>query len=493
MEIANEIRLKQNFTWLWDMKIYLSSPSLADQMENTYHNLINQTFEFPQDGFEVVNDELRFHGVDLMSLIKQYGTPLKLTYLPKISEQIIKARSIFKKAFEKHDYRAEYFYCYCTKSSHFSYVVNEALKNNVHLETSSAFDIQLIRRLFDTGQITKDTFIVHNGYKRDLYVDLVADLINDGFNSLLVLDNLKELGRFREKIDRPCNVGIRVATGEDPQSNYYTSRLGIRHRLIKDYYLDHLKHEKKFKLKMLHFFIDSGIEDSAYYWNELQKCLAVYSELKKECESLDSLNIGGGFPVQHSLGEKFDYQFLADEIIGQIKEHCDEQGVPVPNIYTEFGSYTVAESGAAIYSIVDQKRQNDVELWNMIDSSFITTLPDIWALNQKFILLSINKWADEVERVNLGGLTCDSQDYYNDEAHVSFIHLPKYKENEVSYIGFFNTGAYQNALGGFGGIQHCLIPSPKQILVSKNSAGELVTEVFAEEQGFEGMMNILGY
>lgn len=462
-------------------------------MENNYHNLISQTFDFPQEGFEVVDNELQFHGIDLVDLIEKYGTPFKLTYLPKISEQIQKAKTIFRNAFEKHNYNGGYSYCYCTKSSHFSYVLDEALKNDIHLETSSAFDIHLIRRLIKAGKISKDTFLIHNGYKRQLYAELVAELINDGYNSLPVLDNVKELDHLRPLINKECNIGIRIATGEEPQSNYYTARLGMRHRIIQDYYVNVLGHEKKFKLKMLHFFIDSGIEDSLYYWNELQKCLTVYSNLKKECPTLDTLNIGGGFKVRHSLADEIDYQFLADEIIVQIKEHCDEQGVPVPNIFTEFGSYTVAESGVAVYSIIDQKRQNDVELWNMIDSSFITTLPDSWALSQKFILLAINNWNLPVERVNLGGLTCDSQDYYNAEAHINHIYLPTYNEDKPAYIGFFNTGAYQNALGGYGGIQHCLIPSPKQILVSKNEQGELVSTVFAKEQTHDGMLNILGY
>ena len=219
----------------------------------------------------------------------------------------------------------------------------------------------------------------------------------------------------------------------------------------------------------------------------------MYCDLKKECPTLDSLNIGGGFPVKHSLADEFDYQYLTDEIIRQIKEFCDEQGVPVPNVFSEFGSYTVAESGAAIYSIIDQKRQNDVEWWNMIDSSFITTLPDTWAINQRFIMLAINRWEDPFERVNLGGLTCDSQDYYNVEAHVNNIYLPEYDPKKPLYIGFFNTGAYQNALGGYGGIQHCLIPSPKQIIVYKNEEGKIVSELFSEEQGYKGMLETLGY
>lgn len=462
-------------------------------MENNYYNLIDQTFEFPQEGFEVKDNQLHFHGIDLMAIIKQYGTPLKLSYLPRISEQIQKAKGYFRNAMSKHNYAGEYTYCYCTKSSHFSYVLNEALKNDIHIETSSAFDIHIVRKLYEQGRISKDTFLVHNGYKRDLYVELIAGLINDGFNSLPVLDNMDELGYFRPLVKRECNVGIRIATGEEPQSNYYTARLGIRHREIQDYYMNVLRKEKHFKLKMLHFFIDNGIEDSLYYWNELQKCLRVYCDLKKECPTLDSLNIGGGFPIKHSLADEYDYQYMANEIIRQVKEFCENEGVPEPNIFSEFGSYTVGESGATLYSIIDQKRQNDVEWWNMIDSSFITTLPDTWAINQRFIMLAVNRWDSAYERVNLGGLTCDSQDYYNTEAHVNNIYLPEFRKEEPLYIGFFNTGAYQNALGGYGGIQHCLIPSPKQIVVYKDENGNIVSELFSEEQGHKGMLETLGY
>ena len=76
----------------------------------------------------------------------------------------------------------------------------------------------------------------------------------------------------------------------------------------------------------------------------------------------------------------------------------------------------------------EQKQQNDREKWNMINSSFITTLPDTWAISKKFVMLPINRWNDEYERVLLGGLTCDSDDYYNSEQNVNAIFLPKYKK-----------------------------------------------------------------
>src|SRR5699024_9792195 len=222
-------------------------------------------------------------------------------------------------------------------------------------------------------------------------------------------------------------------------------------------------------------------------------CLQVYIKLKKICPSLDSLNIGGGFPIKNSLAFDFDYEYMVDEIVHQIKKACEEAGVEVPHIFTEFGSFTVGESGGAVYKILYQKQQNDREKWNMINSSFITTLPDSWAINKRFILLALNRWQDEYERVFLGGLTCDSDDYYNSEQNLNAIYMPKYKDSKPLYIGFFNTGAYQETIGGFGGLQHCLIPSPKHILINKDAEGKITTKLFAPQQTSEQLLNILGY
>ncbi len=135
-------------------------------MKNKYIDLIEQTFEFPQDNFEVTDGELNWHDVPLMDIIKQYGTPLKITYLPKITSQIQRAKRMFNVAMAKVDYQGDYNYCYCTKSSHFSFVMEEALKNDIHMETSSAYDIQIINALYESGILNKDRYIICNGFKR---------------------------------------------------------------------------------------------------------------------------------------------------------------------------------------------------------------------------------------------------------------------------------------------------------------------------------------
>ena len=336
--------------------------------------------------------------------------------------------------------------------------------------------------------------MICNGFKRDQYINNIAALINGGQkNCIPIIDNYEEINLLTEGIKGDFKIGIRIASEEEPKFEFYTSRLGIGYKNIVPFYEEQIKNNDQVDLKMLHFFINTGIRDNAYYWNELNKCLKVYIRLKKICPSLDSLNIGGGFPIKNSLAFDYDYAYMVDEIINQIKITCDEAEVPVPNIFTEFGSFTVGESGGAIYEVLYQKQQNDREKWNMINSSFITTLPDTWAISKRFIMLPVNRWDEEYERVLLGGLTCDSDDYYNSEQHSNAIYLPRYKKDKPLYIGFFNTGAYQETIGGYGGLQHCLIPQPKHILIDRDENGNLTTRIFNEQQKAEQLLKILGY
>jgi len=465
------------------------------QPMRSYVDLIEQTFEFPTKEFRVENNELLFNDVPLMDIIQKYGTPLKLTYLPKISEHIQTAKQLFANAIQKLKYKGTYTYCYCTKSSHFRFVLEEALKNDIHLEASSAYDMPIIRELYNQGKVSKDTIILCNGYKRPLYTQYISEMLNDGFKVIPILDNLKEIEFYEQSVndDVVVDLGIRIATDEEPNFEFYTSRLGIRYSDVNELYRSRIATNPKFRLKMLHFFSNTGIKDSAYYWSELSRFVYKYCELKKICPELDTIDIGGGFPIKTSLQFSYDYEAMVEQVVESIQWICSKSHVPVPNIFTEFGSYTVGESGALIYSVIDQKLQNDKELWYMIDGSFITHLPDVWGMNQKYIMLAVNNWDNPHHKVNLGGLTCDHMDYYNSEAHTSEVFLPVIEESEEQYIGFFHTGAYQESLGGYGGIQHCLIPAPKHVIVDRDADGKIMTKLFAPEQDSDAMLKILGY
>jgi arginine decarboxylase len=286
-----------------------------------------------------------------------------------------------------------------------------------------------------------------------------------------------------------------MAINEEAQSAYYTSRLGIPHSEIIPFFKEKIRDNDQVELTMLHFFVDSGIKDTLYYWGEFQKALKLYIGLKKESKNLEAFNLGGGFPIRNHLGFEYNYEYMINEIITNIKDACTKENVLEPDIYTEFGKYTVGEAGAIIFKVLEQKQQNDTETWYIVNNSLMNTIPDSWSIHEKFILLPVNKWQNEYGRVNIGGISCDHSDYYNSEDLNQEVLLPKYsnKEKEPLYLGFFHTGAYQDSISGYGGIKHCLIPAPKHVIIDRDEKGNIVDYVYREEQSVQEMFNILGY
>ena len=458
----------------------------------TFHEFLGQSYDFPPEGFHVLDDELYFHGVNMMELIETYKTPLRFTYLPIISEKIRRGRKYFEDAIEKHGYRGSYTYCYCTKSSHFRHVMVEALKAGAQLETSSALDMPIIDTLERSGHLNKDILILCNGFKDHEYKQYIVDALHDGFeNTIPILDNKEELGFYELELDQPCSLGIRLATEEPIETFFYTSRLGMREDEILPFYMEKLADHPRFQVRLLHFFVQTGFQDTPFFWSELRRFVNVYCQLKRVNPNLSMLDLGGGLPFRNSLAFEYDYAYVIDEVVRTIQEVCRENGVVDPDLVTEFGSYTVAESSGTLFKVLGRKQQNDREKWLMIDGSVITMLPDVWALNRRFILLPIRHWDDGYEKIVIGGMTCDGDDYYDEEVHKDSIFMPATKKQQ--YIGFFHTGAYQEALSGVGGLHHCLMPDPKHVVISLDEEGHRVYRVLSEEQVSKQVLRLLGY
>jgi arginine decarboxylase len=92
-------------------------------------------------------------------------------------------------------------------------------------------------------------------------------------------------------------------------------------------------------------------------------------------------------------------------------------------------------------------------------------------------MLAVNRWNDTYERVLLGGMTCDSDDYYNSEQNMNAIYLPKYNKEKPLYRVFQYRRISRNNwwIWWFAPL---FIPQPKHILIDRDENGILATEVF---------------
>lgn len=134
-------------------------------------------------------------------------------------------------------------------------------------------------------------------------------------------------------------------------------------------------------------------------------------------------------PVSYEKGVEIDYQKIIGTIIATIKEVCDKNGTSHPDIVSEFGTYTVAESGYNIYPLIRQKDIGNGEKTTTIDSSIANDTPDVLLLGQKFPVYPINRLDAATEEVFIDGLTCDTADIYPEK-----VELPVFQDGELQWI-----------------------------------------------------------
>ena len=101
----------------------------------------------------------------------------------------------------------------------------------------------------------------------------------------------------------------------------------------------------------------------------------------------------------------------------------------------------------------------------------MSSFPDSWALGEHFVVLPLNHLDKPFQRVQLGGITCDSDDVYPPKSSDSPLYLPV--ETRDLYIGFFSIGAYQEMLGGVRGSKHCVLPEANELIVDRGTTAAM--------------------
>jgi arginine decarboxylase len=460
-------------------------------MSESYSEHISSIYKLNNSEYKTEGEALAFNNMNLHELIKKEGSPLKLFYLPKISSNITNCNEWFIDAIKNNSYKGKHHYSYCTKSNHFLPVIEKALSSGAHLEISSSFDFKIIDELIKRNKVVPSTFILCNGFKTLSYIDSICKKVNQGYtNTLAIVDNLDEAKHLSKGISKSINIGIRLSTEESSHHSLHTSRFGIAEKEF-NLFNEQLHKYKNMRFVMLHFFINSGITDSSYYWSELEKKISFYCKIKPLCPDLKYINIGGGLKTFSSLNNGYSHKEIIEKIVAIISKVCRKNKTDAPDIFTEFGNYTVSNCACALYSVIGKKKQENDLKCLMINSSFITSLPDIWAIDKGFQVLAINNLDLPYEEVYLGGLSCDGDDFYDSNKNNGRIYMPVLEKAKDLHLAFFNTGAYQEALGGFGGLQHCLIPSPKYIFADKNENNDVVYKIFKKEQNSDQVLALI--
>ncbi len=459
---------------------------------------------FFNDYLHVQGGRLFYEDLDLAQLLLGGGadqglgrvlpSPLEIVYLPRIRYNIAHLQQAFSEARQQVGYAGKFIYTYASKANEADEVVRTVLDSGVHYEISSAVDVEIVWLEKSSGHLTPERMIICNGFKQPgtLYARNIVQLRRTHKNVIPVVEDLIELQPLIES-GLPFEVGLRHKRYGSEQR--IESGVAVNSRFGMDegqlwQAAETVAQAPNLQFKLFHAMVGSQITSAQDFVQRLMPSFDLYARMRQKYPSLHVFDYGGGIPAPLTLDFDFDYRDFAARLFTALAEACSRYGVPAPDVMGEMGRYTVAEHGAHLFKVLSVKENHSPLPWYIIDGSIMSSLPDVWALAEHFILLPLNHLDRPFRRVQLGGITCDSDDVYPPESSQSPLYLPA--EVEDLHIGFFAIGAYQEMLGGVGGSKHCVIPEATELVIDRDSAGGYTFQPISG-QTTEKVLRNLGY
>jgi len=448
---------------------------------------------------------LHMDSLDLAQLFHDYGndqglgrtlpSPLEIVYLPIIRRQIRRMRQVFAEAIAAEGYQGQFHYAYASKANAAEEeVIRTTLGAGAHHEMSSTVDVEIARIMRARGLLPPERMVICNGFKTP-GLDYAANIVRfrrQHANLIPVVEDLAELKPLVEAREH-FDVGLRQKSygphADEQEMDTYNSRFGMAIEDIRRA-ADYVAAAPNLSLKMYHAMVGSQILDEEAFVEWLTPPMHLYARLRQQYDSLTIFNFGGGMPVAMTLDFDFNYGRFARRLLAQMQQVCAEYEVPVPDIMGEFGRYTTSEHGAHLFRVVTVKDNNSKLPWYIIDGSIMTSFPDSWALSEHFIVLPLNHLDGPFRQVQLGGITCDSDDVYPPKPSQSPLYLPV--ETDDLRLGFFSIGAYQEMLGGVKGSKHCVLPEANELIVDRDNDGRLQFNLLSGQATGDVLRN-LGY
>jgi arginine decarboxylase len=425
---------------------------------------------------------------------ERFDSPLEIVYLPKIRKRVRQMQQIFAEVIAELGYGGAFHYAYASKANAAEEVIRSTLQAGAHHEMSSVVDVTISELMIERGLLTKDRMIVCNGFKNagTSYANRILELRQKHEKVIPVIEDLGELSPLLDS-GQKFGVGMRQKTYGSHQSlaemNQANSRFGMDEETIWKT-ASYIEAAPNLELVMYHGMVGSQIVDIENFVQRLTPPLEMYARLKQRHPSLQIFNFGGGMPVAMTLDFDFDYHEFVRQLLLKATEICDRYNVAVPDIMGEFGRYTTAEHGSHLFKVTMVKENESKLPWYIIDGSIMTSFPDTWALSEHFIVLPLTNLDKPFQQVQLGGITCDSDDVYPPKPSQSPLYLPV--DTDELYIGFFGVGAYQEMLGGVRGSKHCVLPEANELVIDMDNAGNYNIQLIPGQTTNEVLQN-LGY
>jgi arginine decarboxylase len=305
------------------------------------------------DILEVVN-EARSRGL---------GFPLVLRFQDLLRHRVQSVNCAFQNAITEFDYKNHYRGVFPIKVNQLREVIEEIVEagEEFHFGLEAGSKPELVAALAMHKDL--ESLVICNGYKDRAFIRIALLGRKLGKSVIIVVEKLEELEqtiRASKEVGVEPHIGIRVrlyskgsgrwspSGGENAKFGLDTTSLVAASEMLKAAGLAHC-------FKLVHFHVGSQVPDISTIKRAVREAARYYAKLSKLGHELGYLDVGGGLGVDYD-GSRSDFdssanyslQEYANDVVWNIMDVCDSEGVAHPAIVSESGRAIVAHHSVLV-------------------------------------------------------------------------------------------------------------------------------------------------
>ena len=289
--------------------------------------------------------------------------PLVIRFQDLLRHRVESVNLAFQNAITEFGYKGQYRGVFPIKVNQLREVIEEIVDagQQFHFGLEAGSKPELVAAL--AMHKDPESLIICNGYKDKAFIRIALLGRKLGKLVVIVVEKLEELEqtiKAAKDVGVEPVIGIRVrlhskssgkwspSSGENAKFGLDTTGLIAASQMLKDAGFANC-------LKLIHFHVGSQVPDISTIKRAVREAARYYAKLCKLGHELGYLDVGGGLGVDYDgSGSDFDssanysLQEYANDVVWNIMEVCDSEGVAHPAIVNEGGRAIVAHHSVLV-------------------------------------------------------------------------------------------------------------------------------------------------
>src|SRR5467141_2762910 len=302
---------------------------------------------------EVVN-EARSRGLSF---------PLVIRFQDLLRHSVESVNRAFENAITEFDYRGKYRGVFPIKVNQLREVIEEIVDAGqaFHFGLEAGSKPELVAAL--AMHKDAESLVICNGYKDPAFIRIALLGRKLDKQVIIVVEKLEELEqtiRTSKEVGVEPLIGIRVrltskgagkwttSGGENAKFGLDTVNLLAASEMLKSEGLAHCR-------KLIHFHVGSQVPDISTIKRAVREAARYYSKIAKLGHELEYLDVGGGLGVDYDgsrstfdSSTNYSLQEYTNDVVWNIMDVCDSEGVAHPAIVSEGGRAIVAHHSVLV-------------------------------------------------------------------------------------------------------------------------------------------------